>query len=439
MANRVVSTKVSPFRVGLDAGVVDSVTAVYGGDALTAYAQIHDIAPVSVVTFLGVPSAAETVTLGSVVYTFVAALTEDPGPPVTGQVPGEVVLGATVAATLANLVAAARGASGEGTTYATDTEASDVEVSIRSNGISLRVVGVAGDAVASDAALATVSVATLDDLAASDVPVAYTAIRRGKPVTFGEGVEVENGCVVAISSTAATYTAISGLTEVEFDVSFTPSVETVDANLVCDYKFDGALTDELGGRALASSGGTLVYSVSPNGGRCYQTNTNYLAHAEHEVALKITTALTVSALVRFSAIPNKVFLSFSNTGGIEADNSLFSIAYDTAGTLTWTQMNGAATASSDTAAPIIGINEWVHITYTRPTAGTSVKLYLNGYLADTSGALTLPTGGTVSELVVGADVARTGVSAVKVARLQIWNTELTAAQVLASVEEERTL
>jgi hypothetical protein len=87
---------------------------------------------------------------------------------------------------------------------------------------------------------------------------------------------------------------------------------------------------------------------------------------------------------------------------------------------------------------LIPLDEWVQITYTRPTAATSVKLYLNGRLADTSGALTAPTGGTASILKVAQ--AEDGTAApVTFQSLDIFSIELTAAEVLAHCNRERGL
>jgi len=61
-------------------------------------------------------SDAETVTVGTVVYTLKTALSADP------TVAYEVLLGANTGATASNLVAAINGTAGEGTTYGTGTE-----------------------------------------------------------------------------------------------------------------------------------------------------------------------------------------------------------------------------------------------------------------------------------------------------------------------------
>lgn len=67
-------------------------------------------------TATGQPAAAGTVTVGTVTYTFVSALT-DP------DVANEVLIGANFAATLANLAAAINGSAGAGTTYGVGTVA----------------------------------------------------------------------------------------------------------------------------------------------------------------------------------------------------------------------------------------------------------------------------------------------------------------------------
>jgi len=93
-------------------------------------------------TFSGVGTAADTITIGSRVYTLVAA-------PAAAN---EVKIGASAAITAANLLAAINGDAGEGTLYGTDTVPHQ-DVSARANssvivGLTAHDAGVAGNSIA---------------------------------------------------------------------------------------------------------------------------------------------------------------------------------------------------------------------------------------------------------------------------------------------------
>jgi len=95
----------------------------------------------------GNATAADTVTVGTTTYTFVAAAN-------VNAAVGNVAIGANAAATLANLAAAINGGSGAGTAYATGTGANGSATAVfnsASNSIELTstVSGVAGNSVAS--------------------------------------------------------------------------------------------------------------------------------------------------------------------------------------------------------------------------------------------------------------------------------------------------
>ena len=100
------------------------------------------IASQGVVTFSGQPSDTQTITIGATTYEFVASL--------VGA--NDVLIGASTAATLANLVAAVNGAAGEGTTYGTGTVANASATAVATSGtvITLTAItaGTAGNSIA---------------------------------------------------------------------------------------------------------------------------------------------------------------------------------------------------------------------------------------------------------------------------------------------------
>lgn len=98
-------------------------------------------------------AANNTVTIGATVYTFVAAFTDNNGEPV----PYQVAVGQTLAATLANLIAAINGGAGEGTAYSESTPAhANVTAAAGQAGqvvVTARVAGEDGDLIATLATL----------------------------------------------------------------------------------------------------------------------------------------------------------------------------------------------------------------------------------------------------------------------------------------------
>jgi hypothetical protein len=128
------STSFAQFSVlGLDANNKLAMATEGGGEGVRATGAI---------TFSGVGTAADTVTIGTRTYTLVAA----------PDAADEILIGASAAATANNLMAAINGAAGEGTTYGTDTVPHQ-EVSARLNasaviGLIAHEVGTAGNAIA---------------------------------------------------------------------------------------------------------------------------------------------------------------------------------------------------------------------------------------------------------------------------------------------------
>lgn len=462
----ITKTGASVVHVATAPCTVDSVVVKYSGDS-AVYAQIHDQAPVSVLTFTGVSIADETVTVGDVTYTFKAAPT---------TVANEVEVGATTAISAANLILAINaGPTGSGTlwgsatvanpkatAYAGPADRNDTTATVPASTELVTIMAKGStDAVATTEAGTNTafSVATLPRLSTSDAAAQSTRLYKGQQVTLSSQA-CTAGAIVALSSTDSTYTAATRTDfvgdsvdedRVNWEINTTlattagtfvsgdTTVLDSDSDRLFSYTFDGDLTDDLGGSALVKTAGTDLFVPSPKGGLAYRASVEHATHAANEASLELTAAMSISAWVRFVALPNAVWLTFANgASAAEADNALFSINTTTAGAFIWSQENSTGTASADTAAPLISVDEWVQVTYTRPTAATSVKLYLNGYLTDTSGALTAPTGGTASILSLGGTEAAVD-SPVDVASLTIWDVELTAAQVLAHCNRERRI
>lgn len=109
------------------------------------------------IVFAGLPTAADTVTVGNTEYTFVAAPSD----------PNDILIGANAEETRDNLLAAINGAAGEGTLYGTGTvanaEATGAASSTDTIDLTARVSGTGGNdiALSEDADNVTVSGAAL--------------------------------------------------------------------------------------------------------------------------------------------------------------------------------------------------------------------------------------------------------------------------------------
>jgi hypothetical protein len=446
--------------VSTDGGTVNSITATYSGDLATAYVQVHDSTPKATLTFTDVGVATQVVVIGDVTYTWIATLT---------GAAYEVLIGANQAASHLNLLRAITGGAGEGTLYGTGTvrnphvRAWDGHADLASTlaytaSTKISVVGVDPTAVVVTTETGTNTdwdVATLPRLAASAVPRQSTPVGRFATVTTDPQV-VDSGAIVVLSSaegiwTAVTYDDLYNGTVAEdrlgISVDYSSDAQAITANAlstdgdrVVDFKFDGDLVDNLGGLPLVKSGGTSLFIPSPIPGRglAFRASVEHAEMASNQLNLEITEDLTLHMYLRRVAATDSVFLTFGNgVSAAAANNHLYTVATVAAtGALTFSQENAGGTNTADTAAPLVSSLEWTQITYTRATAGTSVKLYINGILVDTSGALTKPTGGTAGVLTVGGTEGSVD-APVDIASLTIFNAELTADQVLAHCNRER--
>lgn len=110
--------------VGSDAAVTEEAIALPVGAIITGGFVVIDtpfdtegVKATGTLTTTNAPSDADTVTIGTTVYTFKTTLSTSPA------VPYEVLIGVSETTSNANLAAAINGATGEGTTYATGTDA----------------------------------------------------------------------------------------------------------------------------------------------------------------------------------------------------------------------------------------------------------------------------------------------------------------------------
>lgn len=121
------------------------------------------------VVFAGQPSDTETVTIGSITYTFVSAL----------AVANDVLIGADAAATRNNLVAAINGAAGVGVTYGTGTVA-NADVTAQASGADAALAAAAAGPDGNDLAISEAATnVTVTGFAGGAWPIEGLAYGRG--------------------------------------------------------------------------------------------------------------------------------------------------------------------------------------------------------------------------------------------------------------------
>jgi hypothetical protein len=109
-------------------------------------------------------------------------------------------------------------------------------------------------------------------------------------------------------------------------------------------------------------------------------------------------ALTVETVAKLDTLAGTPFLAWCGgdvTSADAAENACWALGVKvTTGELLYTHEHTAGTAVT-VEGPVLPTGEWFHLAFTRNAAATSVKLYINGTLVKTSGALTAPDGGAI--------------------------------------------
>lgn len=195
---------------------------------------------------------------------------------------------------------------------------------------------------------------------------------------------------------------------------FAPSLErhALDGNTVALWRLNGNLLDESSNNYnLTETAGTIVYEGV--GGPGYvaeeaplmELGTGYGAHA-YDAGLALTGAMTFMGLLKPNPVEISGIIAFGglpDAGDLEIRNFLYQFYYNGSGQLVYLNEHGAGINVSYTATGgTVTAKQWNHVAFTRSSGGV-IKMYLDGINVGTSGALTLPTGGTSSTLWVGTE------------------------------------
>ena len=261
---------------------------------------------------------------------------------------------------------------------------------------------------------------------------------------FVEGIGQQYNDDFTISGTALTYSgdqtleagqrvqviyivgSVGGATTQLHDLTHSP---------VALYQFEGDLTDSSGnGYDLTLESGSELYG-SVAGLPCfYFDNASSVFRTAYDAALAITGAITVEMIVSLTPGTAGVLIDFSASGETEATNILYNLSVDTSNTLStlWESGGGTNRQGSNVYVPS-GV---FHLAWTRDSAGTLSKIYINGAKVLEETLAGAASGGTSAQLRIG-DSATGNPLGGYLASLKIVGSELSASEVLA--EYERTL
>lgn len=195
----------------------DPVAAIIPGDGDKSYRVLNQrpawddtyieaalLPAEGLLTFDALPSAAETVTLGTQTYTWVSAL----------SAADDILIGATIADTIANFIAAVNGGAGEGTVYGTGTSANTdlYALEFLSPQVTVRALtaGAAGNSIVTTETMADGYFAAATLTGGQDIPddSQFALERLPKEATGVLGIQV----------TARTYKTDAGSATIEFDL-----------------------------------------------------------------------------------------------------------------------------------------------------------------------------------------------------------------------------
>lgn len=209
------------------------------------------------------------------------------------------------------------------------------------------------------------------------------------------------------------------------------------ANIQLYCKFDGDMNDSSSnGFNLTKDTGSEEYvPVAPGLQGFYFDGATRLSKS-NETALEITGACSMHALLNAESAPsiNAYIAAFGSAGAGDANNFLWFMSLKGANRyMRYLHESSGPTLQEDGnefskwTLPYGTPTLW---SWTRDSAGTTIKQYVNGRFTATYTAGAAPSGGTTSTVVIGDHHSGSFNYKGGLAELQVLNTELTAAQVL---------
>ena len=206
------------------------------------------------------------------------------------------------------------------------------------------------------------------------------------------------------------------------------------------YQFNGDGVDSSGNARDLTPTGTIEYYSGHVGMAFRQNGTDKFTRTD--AAFAITGELSVMALVHLDTVASAVYAvaTYDGVAVTQAENKLWALQLEADGTYLFPRyqhQHGVGTpdvVTSSSEGKHVTPGEWVWVGFTRDSAGTGIKLFINGELATSETLADPPDGGGSSFLNVGSDGAGDGDFLGVVQSLKIVGAELTEAEMKAEYE-----
>lgn len=196
--------------------------------------------------------------------------------------------------------------------------------------------------------------------------------------------------------------------------------------------FNATATTDYSGNARSLTMGTVRLGSGRRVGTFALRSPNAVA-TQADPAFRLQAAMSLIGLVHCNVFgqASTAIWACGTGGGVVANNLQWSLGADGAGSIGYLHNTGAGVAQLFTPAGMAPLAlGWSVVGFTR-SAGGVVRIYLNGILVATSGALALPTGGTSASLGIGAYSSGSNpATAFTQCQVGIYSTELSAAAML---------
>ena len=220
-------------------------------------------------------------------------------------------------------------------------------------------------------------------------------------------------------------------------VRFGRALHGLDHSPLGLYQLQGDGTDASGNGRDLTANGSSVYSAGWAGTAAYIENTNAQTFSRSDASFAVTGALSVYGLIKADSITGdfRTIAGYSTNGGTSADNTLWQMYLDTSSTsLVYFHQNGTVNNNIFDSSVPIPLHEWVWIGFTRDSAGTGIKLFVNGELIGSSTLGNAPDGGGNSNLEIGRQDASDNMFDGLIQSVKIVSSELTEAEMKAEYE-----
>lgn len=222
------------------------------------------------------------------------------------------------------------------------------------------------------------------------------------------------------------------------------------SNLISSWKFNESGTDLVGSCDLTASSTQNWNWTEECGLIGYKTcnlvplrNTNPTDHKGHHGALTVELQMVPGTLAwkGFSLF----LLGDPTQTGAEAENYLCQLYIINTGFLRYRHQHGANVVDSANFyhGELYPAGELKYLAFTRDSAGTGLKLYLNGKLVDSASVSSAPSGGdgagVMLQFLCTTGGGAGGAVSMFISSARIWQSELTSEQIYYSWQQMRDL